>query len=167
MKTCKDCKQELPATLDFFTSHPSTKDKFNIYCKKCNKQRSTNNYFKNKNKRNAQVRKWQSENKEKVKEIWRRKENKRRSLIQNNGFEKYTEDEMISKYGTICYLCNKEIDLNAPRKSGKPGWEMSLWTDHVIAISNGGADTLENVRPSHGLCNSNKSNKEKYETQNA
>lgn len=164
MKICKDCKQEFPATTEYFTCHPTTKDKFNIYCKKCNQQRSSVNYFKNKNKRNAQVKKWQSENKEKVKEIWRRKDSKRRSLIQDNGFEKYTEHEMLSKYGTICYLCNEEIDLNAPRKSGIPGWERSLWKDHVIAITKGGPDTLYNVRPSHGWCNHQKRNKETYET---
>ena len=165
MKTCNDCKQSLPATSEYFTSHPTTKDKLNIYCKKCNQKRSSLGYLKNKDKRNIQIKKWQSENKEKVKEIWRRKDSKRRSLIKNNVFEKYTESQMLSKYGSICYLCNEEIDLQAPRKSGVPGWERSLWKDHVVPVSRGGSDTLDNVRPSHGLCNLNKRNKEIYEVQ--
>jgi len=43
--------------------------------------------------------------------------------------------------------------LLANRSPGKNGWEYSLHIDHFIAIANGGQDTLENVRPSHGICN--------------
>jgi 5-methylcytosine-specific restriction endonuclease McrA len=50
-------------------------------------------------------------------------------------------------------LCNTAVDLNAPRKSGIPGWEKGLHIDHFIPVSKGGPDTLNNVRPTHGLCN--------------
>ena len=56
-------------------------------------------------------------------------------------------------YGTCCYLCDKEIDLTAPRQSGAEGWETSLHIDHLVPISKGGSDSLDNVRPTHGQCN--------------
>ena len=54
-------------------------------------------------------------------------------------------------------ICNTEIDMNAPRRVGSPGWEKALQIDHVIPLSKGGNDTIENVKPSHGYCNITKS----------
>jgi 5-methylcytosine-specific restriction endonuclease McrA len=66
---------------------------------------------------------------------------------------RYTETEILEKYGTLCHICNLEIDMNAPRQVGRLGWEMGLHLDHVYPLSKGGDDTIENVRPSHGRCN--------------
>ncbi len=65
----------------------------------------------------------------------------------------YTDQDVLDLYGAICHICNEDIDLNSPRKCGDPGWEKGLHIDHVHPISRGGADTIENVRPSHGRCN--------------
>ena len=65
----------------------------------------------------------------------------------------YTDQDVLDLYGSVCHICNKDIDLNAPRKCGDAGWEKGLHIDHVYPISRGGSDTLENVRPSHGRCN--------------
>jgi len=70
---------------------------------------------------------------------------------------RYTETEVLDRYGTICHICNTEIDMSAPRGTGKPGWEKGLQIDHVIPLSKGGDHTIENVRPSHGHCNLTKS----------
>jgi 5-methylcytosine-specific restriction endonuclease McrA len=80
-------------------------------------------------------------------------ERRRRARKRNSGFEYYSLEQVLEKYGIICYLCNKEIDLKASRRVGRLGWEKGLHIDHVIQISKGGPDTLENVRPTHGLCN--------------
>ena len=71
----------------------------------------------------------------------------------------FSANMVIETYGTDCHLCGGAIDLDAPRTPGKPGWEKSLHIDHVIPLSKGGDDTLENVRPSHGKCNIKKHNK--------
>lgn len=71
----------------------------------------------------------------------------------------FSANTVIETYGTDCHLCGGAIDLSAPRTPGKPGWEKSLHVDHVIPLSKGGDDTLENVRPSHGKCNIKKNNK--------
>lgn len=65
----------------------------------------------------------------------------------------YNELQVIGKYGANCYLCNIVIDFMAPRKVGITGWENGLHIDHLIPISKGGLDSLENVRPTHALCN--------------
>jgi 5-methylcytosine-specific restriction endonuclease McrA len=71
----------------------------------------------------------------------------------------FSANMVIETYGTDCHLCGGAIDLDAPRTAGQPGWENALQIDHVIPLSKGGDDTLENVRPSHGKCNIRKHNK--------
>ena len=79
---------------------------------------------------------------------------RRRATELNNPSSKYTETQVLEMYGTDCYICGIEIDLDAPRQVGrKKGWEMGLHIDHVIPMVDGGPDTLENVRPSHAKCN--------------
>ena len=70
----------------------------------------------------------------------------------------FSDQDVLDLYGTTCHLCNEEIDLTAPRVAGIPGWERGLHVDHVIPLSKGGPDVLENVKPSHAKCNMKKSN---------
>ena len=84
-------------------------------------------------------------------------ERKRRALNQRNIHKPYTEDQVLKLYGSVCHICKEEIDLLAKRSPGVSGWEKGLHIDHVIPLSKGGPDTIENVKPSHGLCNIQKS----------
>lgn len=93
-------------------------------------------------------------------EIDRNNNRRRRARERDNGYSIYKESEVLEKYGIDCYLCNKPIDLSATRKCGSPGWEFGLHIEHVIDIALGGPDTLENVRPSHGICNLKKKPRE-------
>ena len=81
---------------------------------------------------------------------------RRRAQKYNNGYEIYKTQDVIDIYGTNCHICGLEIDLENSRKIGSLGWKTSLQVDHVIPISKGGSDTLENVRPSHAICNMQK-----------
>ena len=69
----------------------------------------------------------------------------------------YTTEDILYLWGTDCYLCGEPIDLEANRGPGLPGWERGLHLDHVVPLSAGGTDTLDNVKPSHGQCNLTKS----------
>lgn len=122
-------------------------------------------------------RQWQKRNIEKFREYRRnsaqrkaakhRQKVRRRARVRGNEYERYTFEQVIELYGTICYLCNLEIDMEAPRNCIGDNWQNGLHIDHVIPISKNGPDTLENVRPTHALCNINKSsgNAEKAPTQ--
>lgn len=103
----------------------------------------------NKELANKMTREWQLANVDKHREYKRKSQRKRRSVYS----EDYTESDVLSLYSSICYICNKEIDLLASRSVGSEGWQNALHIDHVIPLSKDGADTLDNVRPTHGLCN--------------
>jgi hypothetical protein len=81
--------------------------------------------------------------------------NRRKQRLSLVPSEPYTIKDIIDKWGTICYLCQEEIDPNNRRSFNDraPGWEQSFNPDHVIPISAGGSDTLDNVRPTHAICN--------------
>ena len=108
--------------------------------------------------------KWRKANPEKMKEIYKKARLKnpeknaqnariRRARKRNSLCIPYTVDEVLTKYGSNCHICSKPIDLQAPKRVGRGEWQMGLHIDHLIPISHNGADTLENVRPSHAICN--------------
>jgi hypothetical protein len=101
----------------------------------------------------AYGREYRAENKKAI----RANERRRRARKIGNGFEVYTETQVFELYGTDCHICMEPVDLDAPRGAGIPGWERGLHMDHLIALVNGGPDNLDNIRPSHGLCNLKKS----------
>lgn len=112
-------------------------------------------------------RKYYKENQEKMQK-WRRDYHKkhpevsrRNSLIrknrENSKYKTYTDLEVLQLYGINCSICLEPIDLNAPRRTGRPGWQKGLHIDHLIPVSLGGLDNIQNVRPTHGLCNLHKS----------
>lgn len=110
-------------------------------------------YLENKEKSLQAVREWRNSHLEETREHSRRHSNRRRARRLNNGIEPYTEQQVLQEYGVCCHLCNTEVDLNAPRKVGTKGWEQGLHIEHLVPIVLGGTDSLENVRPAHGLCN--------------
>lgn len=65
----------------------------------------------------------------------------------------WTIKQLLETHGTSCHLCGKAIDLTAPAQVGAKGWELSLHPDHIIPLSKGGSDTMDNVRPAHARCN--------------
>jgi 5-methylcytosine-specific restriction endonuclease McrA len=167
---CQPCWDARAAYMRELRKTPEQKIKSRAYAKAWKSR--------NKDKVLEQSRKYYRENSEKLTEQQRinRAKNpnfrdvqasasrRRRAKIKNQGFEFYREKDVIERYGKICHICNKDIDINAPRSGKTAGklklnWENGLHIDHVIPISKGGTDTLDNVRPSHAKCNLSKGNK--------
>ena len=63
-------------------------------------------------------------------------------------------DEVVRTYGSNCHICQQPIDPSLPRTS-----KLGLTVDHVIPLSKGGSDTIDNLRPAHWSCNNRKSDK--------
>ena len=78
---------------------------------------------------------------------------RRRAVKRGVESRPYTETEVLKLYGTECHICNEQIDLTAPKMQGKDGWEKGLHLDHLIPLSAGGPNVIENIRPTHALCN--------------
>lgn len=160
---CNSCKKEKSkdwreANKDYYKNYYlKNKQKIDEYQKKYNEEnpekhvQASRKYLKN---NPEYVKIWKLKNKEKLREYSR----KREALKLGNGHSPYTEDQVLSTYGTSCNECKLPIDMNAPRQTGLDGWENGLQIDHFIPISKGGPDTLKNVRPTHGLCNLRKLN---------
>lgn len=129
----------------------SANRKFNCKCDNCRKWNTLRNFYRMNTKieyrerQKMSSKKWVKLNPESK----RRSEAKRRSVYN----ERYSEKEVLSRYGSDCNICGLPINLDANRSPGKIGWEYSLHIDHLIPVSKGGTDTLENVRPTHGICN--------------
>lgn len=102
-----------------------------------------------KEKVRTKSKKYFAENPEKRREYLRLRNYRRRS----NSHEPYTEKQVLETYGTDCHICGESVDLKAARKCGQPGWQRGLHIDHLVSLSMGGSDCLENVRPAHGICN--------------
>ena len=98
-------------------------------------------------------REYQRKHKKENPHLKRESERRRRAKRFENGFEMYKESTVLEIYGSNCHICLSPIDLLAPRQPGLNGWEMGLHIDHVVPLSKGGPDTIENVRPAHGACN--------------
>lgn len=66
----------------------------------------------------------------------------------------YSRREIFTRDNFICHICGASIDMNAVAPH-----PYSPSIDHVIPIKHGGADTPENVRAAHFICNSIKSDR--------
>jgi 5-methylcytosine-specific restriction endonuclease McrA len=129
-----------------YRKHHNQKTKPCLECLIANREYSKIRYQKNGALRQANSR---ARNLDKVRERERQKNRRRRAKES----KLYNELQVIATYGGNCYICGLAIDFMSPRKAGLPGWENGLHIDHILPLAKGGSDTLENVRPAHGVCN--------------
>ena len=158
MKLCGKCKENKPREAFYAASRyadglisPCIECRRKLYEENREARLAKMKEYSAKNAETARQRskKWRNDNKDKR----ARQHNNRRAMKRKVAWERYSEDEVISLHGTQCHLCGGEIDMNANRKPGADGWEKGLHIDHVVDLSRGGSDTLDNVKPSHGICN--------------
>jgi 5-methylcytosine-specific restriction endonuclease McrA len=107
----------------------------------------------NPEKNKAAIAKWKKANPDKIRETRRKKVAKDKGVYHQD----WTEKQLFETYGTNCYLCNKPIDFDAPKKG--PGSDYSSWPDHITPTSRGGENTIKNVMPCHAVCNRSKHDK--------
>lgn len=126
-----------------------------------NRRRQINRkyYHNNSEKCKSMTAKWRRKNPDKAAEEIRKANASRRAALNGVLRIPYKEQEVLDRYGETCYLCQIPINLSASRKTGVGDWQFGLHIDHMIPLSLGGPDTIDNVRPSHALCNIKKGRK--------
>ena len=129
----------------------------NIYWKNPERYKLATSQWRqeNRSKVKEDLKAWRDNNRDKYRAIQQRASGRRRAIKLNAPSELFSVQDVLEKWGTDCHICNEPIDLTAPRIK-VPGWERGLHLDHVVPLSRGGADTLDNVKPAHGLCNAAK-----------
>lgn len=136
-------------------AHPERKKELNANWESKNPNYYSDYYNKNSERIKERITKY-SKDKPHIK---RDSDRKRRAKKYETRTENFTEKQVLELYGTDCYICNKPIDLTISGRPGYPNWEQGLHIDHVVALVNGGTNTLDNVRPTHGICNLHKGRK--------
>ena len=149
-RTCTQCKKDFPNNLEHFYKQGTS---LKSICKECSCSNAMKYYLENKEKLQFGFYLYQKNNRDKRRQIRRREKAKLAGVLNDN----WTDEQLISTYGTDCYICNEAIDFDAP-KQGEDS-EYSYWPDHVIPYSRGGDNTIDNVRPCHRVCNQNKNTK--------
>ena len=147
---CRTCAEVYPKTTEYFRVYSAKGVRgFRKRCKRCYEAQVANWQEKHPQKLRDYVHKYQTKNPEVVHAYSR----KRRARKLNAKSNPYSKQQVLDLYGAVCHLCQQDIDLSAPRQSGIKGWEQGLHLDHLVPLSIGGEDTLENIRPTHGICN--------------
>lgn len=159
-RICTKCLKEFPATLEYFYAHPRGKFGLNNVCKPCQKEKARQSelnrkgtesykakaaakarrmYAKHREKCNERSRSWRQRNPQAAKKY-------RRIRRQRLGSGTYTAaqwEQKVQAHGGNCYWCKE------PATDG-------LVVDHLIPLSRGGQNVIENVVPSCKPCNQSK-----------
>lgn len=155
MKQCCDCKQI--KDLSLFSKASRRSDGYQTACKTCaaarrkeryeakkDEERAQNREWHVKNRpwlsdeRRAYMRQWKSDNADRV-SVWT---NNRRAAVRSLGtIDPNAWVELCREYGNKCLKC---------------GCINQLSMDHVVPISKGGTNTIDNVQPLCLPCNMKK-----------
>jgi hypothetical protein len=63
-------------------------------------------------------------------------------------------DQIAERDNYVCHLCDDFVDMALPRTLG-----LGATVDHLLPISKGGLDIMENVKLAHWSCNRRKGNR--------
>jgi len=103
-------------------------------------------YEAHRDERMADIREWQAANPERVRANVRRANHRRRARLAGSNSPGVTREEwaaVVEFFDGCCAYC------------GKPATEL----DHIVPISRGGRDALDNVQPACRKCNASKNSK--------
>ena len=185
MKTCTKCKQELPATSEYYSKDRSKLIGIRNICKKCVKQYRKDNAEKIKHRQKQ----YNSDNSEKIKEYrkqydkdnlsksneykkqWKIK-NLERIKIQRKHWKVNTHPEKSRIYNHRCKATSNRLacDFTFEQWNNTKqhfdnccaycGKEKYLEQDHFVPVSKSGGYTISNIIPACKDCNNSKYNKD-------
>ena len=139
-KMCNKCHLLKPATSEYFAK--GSHNGWQYACKACNKAYSAEWYLKNKERANANDRKWTKDNPDKKKEI---KMRRKARLKKTEGYaEPFPKQKAIREQGNACFYCRKSL--------GKKNNHV----DHMTPITRGGTNHADNKCVCCHSCNARK-----------
>ena len=159
-RLCTMCKQEFPASLEFFYAHPQGKLGLNNVCKACQKVKARKSelarkdtpeyrqnaaakarrmHHKHRDARLENARRWKAANPGKCLEYTK----KRNARLANGSYTAEEWAKKLSEYAGTCHWCKQPISDG-------------VVTDHLIPVSRGGRNTIDNIVPSCHSCNQSK-----------
>lgn len=177
-KTCRNCGLSKP--LGEYYAHPGSPDGLRNDCKTCRKAESRRNYAKNRDKHLETCRKYREENGEQLKAYFRKRHREkystdpsyvearkvRSSLWGKKNRDKtvqYSQNRRARKLAAFGTYTGEEFEwlcINYNYQCLDCGsYDKPLTVDHVIPLSLGGTNTIENIQPLCGRCNSRKGTK--------
>lgn len=106
-------------------------------------------------RRRAQV-KWEDGNSERIMRLYRLAI-ANLEIPQASMWRRTLTDHLARRDGDHCAICHKPVDLTL--SSGPRGDRLGPSIDHVIPVSQGGLDTMANVRLTHWDCNHKRGNR--------
>lgn len=96
---------------------------------------------KHREKVGAQTREWHAAHPERIRELRRKSENKRRARKLKLPYEDVDPAFVFERDSGICGICHLPVEAN--------DWHL----DHIIPLAAGGSHIYENVQVSHPRCN--------------
>lgn len=124
-------------------------------------QQSRDYYHANKDEQRARMKLYVQKNRAKLLPMWQRNYLKRRAKLANVLSERYEKLDVYKRDNGLCYICSQVIDVLLEWPHPK-----SFSIDHIIPLSKGGDNTLNNVASTHLRCNLSKFTKIIGEVQN-
>jgi 5-methylcytosine-specific restriction endonuclease McrA len=72
-------------------------------------------------------------------------------MARRNSTRRDRHRKQIARGKPACHICGQPIDYTLPHLDPK-----SFVIDHVVPLTKGGADTIDNIKAAHRDCNSTK-----------
>lgn len=143
-KTCTACSQRLEATSDNFHKQKNGRYGFTSKCKDCKNAEISDWAKRNPEMSRAQKMRWKSLNYEKYLQIKRDDQRKRKYNLRSGKIDVADWNKMLAENNYSCVHCGAQDDITQ---------------DHIIPLSKGGLNVIENIQPLCRSCNSKKRDK--------
>lgn len=143
-KTCTACSQRLEATSDNFHKQKNGRYGFTSKCKGCKNAEISDWVKRNPEMSRAQKMRWKSLNYEKYLQIKRDGQRKRKYNLRSGKIDVADWNKMLAENNYSCVRCGAQDDITQ---------------DHIVPLSKGGLNVIENIQPLCRSCNSKKRDK--------
>lgn len=143
-KKCTSCKNVFKATSDNFHRQKNGRFGFTSKCKRCKNAEIAQWAKNNPEMSRAQKMRWKALNYDKYLQVKRDDQRRRKYGLKFGKIDVKDWEAMLIKFNYSCAFCGTQEDITQ---------------DHIIPLSKGGLNVIENIQPLCRKCNSSKRDK--------